>query len=101
MAIAPNGTVFFADEVNNRVRSISPSGKIRTIAGNGRGGWVRNGTPAVHATTLSPAAVTLDPRGRLTIADAGWSEVLRLEHNGMLTRLAGSRRYAGVYGVGS
>ena len=30
----PNGTVIIADELNNRIRQVSPSGTISTIAGN-------------------------------------------------------------------
>lgn len=100
LAVAGNGTVYFADEANNRIRAISPSGVIHTIAGTGRGGWVRSGTRPLDAPLLSPAAVAFDPADWLTIADAGRNEVLRLDGDGSLTRLAGSRDHAGIYGIG-
>lgn len=37
MAVAPDGTIYVADTDNNRVRAISPSGMISTVAGNGTG----------------------------------------------------------------
>jgi DNA-binding beta-propeller fold protein YncE len=100
MALARDGTLFFADQGNNRIRAVAPDGTIRTVAGNGRGGWAKTGTKALAAPILSPAGLTFDRKGRLVIADGGWSSVLRLEPDGTLTRLAGVRRYAGVYGVG-
>lgn len=100
MALARDGTLFFADQGNNRIRAVAPDATIRTVAGNGRGGWVRTGTKALAAPILSPAGLTFDRKGRLVIADGGWSSVLRLEPDGTLTRLAGVARYAGVYGVG-
>ncbi len=100
MVIAPNGTLYFADTGNNRIRAIAPDGIISTIAGNGKYGWVRNGTPARAATLLSPSSVSIGPDQRLYIANAGDNQVLRLETNRTLTQIAGNRHYAGVYGVG-
>ena len=35
LAVAPNGTVYFADGGNGRVREILPNGIIKTVAGGG------------------------------------------------------------------
>ena len=99
MVEGSGGTLYFADAFNNRVRAISRSGTISTGAGNGRGGWTPNGSPARAAPILSPEAVAIGPDHRLYIAASGWGEVLRLERDGTLTRVAGVRRPAGVYGV--
>jgi hypothetical protein len=48
----------------------------------------------------SPEDVTFSPDGRLYIAATGSSEVLRLEPNGTLTRVAGRKTRAGVTGIG-
>jgi hypothetical protein len=100
MAVAPDGSVNFADSANNRIRKISPSGVITTVAGNGRGWWTTTGTPALRARLLSPEDVTFGPDGRLYIAATGSNEVLRLERNGTLTRIAGRKGRAGVTGIG-
>jgi streptogramin lyase len=100
MAIGRDGTLYFADTANSRIRAISPNGIISTVVGNGKYGWVRSGAPAHTATIVWPDAVTLGPDHRLYIADTGENEVLRLERNGTLTEIAGNRRYAGVVGVG-
>jgi len=100
MVLGRDGTLYFADEANGRVRAISPHGIISTIAGNGKGGWIQTGTPARAATIGWPEAATFGPDGRLYIAASGENEILRLERNDRLTVLAGNRKYAGVYGVG-
>jgi hypothetical protein len=100
MAIAQDGSVYFADSGNNRIRKISPSGVITTVAGNGRGWWTTTGTPALRARLLSPEDVTFGPDGRLYIAATGSNEVLRLEPNGTLTRIAGRKSRASVTGIG-
>jgi hypothetical protein len=96
MAVGHDGTLYFADEENDRIRAIAPNGIISTVAGNGKHGWIKNGTPARLAPISSPGAVTIGPDGRLYIADSGSNQVLRLGTNGTLTQIAGNRHYAGV-----
>ncbi len=100
MAVAKDGTLYFADAGNNRIRAISPWGTIRTVAGDGNFGWVGSGASALAASLGGPAAVTIGPDHRLYIAVADSSEVLRLSRDGTLTKIAGVRRYAGLYGIG-
>ena len=98
MAVSPNGTLYFADQGNNRVRAVSPDGRITTVAGDGRFGWVKSGTRALAAHLGSPNDVALGPGGLLYIAAS--DEILRLNTGGTLTRIAGNQRYEGVFGVG-
>jgi sugar lactone lactonase YvrE len=100
MTVASDGTLYFADSGNNRVRAISPRGIIRTVAGNGKLGWVESGTAARAATLGEPAAVTIGRDGRLYIASESWGEVLRLAPDGTLTKVAGVQGPEGVYGIG-
>ncbi len=82
MAVAPNGTIYVADTGNNRVRAISPSGTISTVAGNGGSGSGGSGGPAVRAQVDHPVAVALDAQGRLYIVD---SAGLQVSSDGILT----------------
>lgn len=100
MAVGSDGTLYFADQGNNRVRAISPRGVIATVAGDGKFGWASSGTPALAAHLGSPAAVTIGPGGALYVAAAGADEILRLSA-GKLTKVAGTRgRRAGIFGIG-
>lgn len=101
MAVAPGGSVYVADAGNNRIRRIAPNGTISTVAGNGKDGWAESGVDALAAPIESPQALAFDHEGRLYVAVGGWGEVLRLNRNGTLTRIAGFHgRYEGVHGLG-
>lgn len=100
MTTSADGTLYFADRRNNRIRAISPSGTIRTVAGSGASGWVERETGALSAAVGGPAAVAIGPRSQLYIAAQGANEVLRLTRSGRLVRVAGIRGPAGVYGIG-
>jgi sugar lactone lactonase YvrE len=89
--IVDRGTLYFADEGNNRVRAIAPDGTITTVAGNGRTGWAAGGRPALTTPLTSPTAVTIGPKGSIYVAVEGYGEVLRIEATGTLTRIAGTR----------
>jgi len=97
MAVTRSGTLYVADTGNNRIRAISPSGIISTVAGNGRyGNWVTSGTPALRASLGGPADVAFAPDGALYIADAGVSEILELTPAGRLLVVAGIPTEAGL-----
>ena len=102
MPFGSDGTLYFADDGNQRVRAISPAGTITTVAGTGAPGTTRGfvapGTPALRAS-IFPSDVTIGPGGRLYIA-TGY-QVLRVDPDGTLTPVVGADTgYEGVYGVG-
>jgi sugar lactone lactonase YvrE len=89
MAVSSHGTLYFADSGNDRIRAVSPTGVITTVAGDGQDSeWVADGTPALDASLTSPTAVAFSPTGLLYIADS--QQVLALETNGTLTNILGS-----------
>jgi hypothetical protein len=101
MAVAASGWLYFADEGNNAIRAVSPSGVISTVAGDGRPGeWVTTGTPALRASMLSPGDVAIGPGGALYIADTGSNEILKLTRTGRLILIAGAQKFAGIWGIG-
>lgn len=101
MAVGPDGSLYFADQANHRVRVISPDGVIRTVAGggsSGASGFVTAGTPATQAG-FDPSDVAFGPNGRLYIATG--EQVLRLEADATLTPVVGAPGpYQGLHGVG-
>jgi len=60
--------VYVSDET--RIRRISPSGWVSTVAGNGNSGSIINGRGAVAQFGVT-AAICRDARGNLYVADAG------------------------------
>ena len=63
------GNLYFSDGDNNRIRKITPSGIITTIAGNGTSGSWGDGGPATAAEFHAPYGLAFDHRGDLYIAD--------------------------------
>ena len=91
MAMSPTGALYFVD--GNRVRAISPSGTIATVAGSGRSGPSAPG-PAL-AQRLSPADVAVGADGSVYIAAN--TEILKLSRSGVLSVFAqGSPPYGDV-----
>lgn len=101
LAVAPDGGVFVADEMNHRVRRIAPSGAIDTIAGDGTrgggdGGGNGDGGPAVRARLDAPCALAVDGAGSLYIGEAGSPRVRRISGDGTIsTVVAASGRSGG------
>lgn len=93
-------TLYFADEMNDRVRSVElASGRIRTIAGIGVPGYEFGDTIAVTAKLNRPRAVALSPDGlQLFIADAANHRVRVVnQSSGRISPFAGtgSSQYTG------
>ena len=71
LVVAPDGSLYLADLMNQRVRKISPAGIISTLAGTGTQGFGGDGGSAAQSELDEPAAAILDPAGNLYIADSG------------------------------
>ena len=88
IALASDGTIYVADAANERVRRITPDGRILTAAGGGSGG-LGDGGRAVDATLDLPVDVAVDATGTLFIADAGQSRVRAVRPEGTIETVAG------------
>lgn len=58
---------YFTDDSNQRIREITTSGLVFTVAGNGNCGTTTAGVKA--SLSVACAAIALDPAGNLFIAD--------------------------------
>ncbi len=99
LAVAPDGAVLVADEMNHRIRRIDPSGVIDTVAGDGSrtgDGGVGDGGPAGRARLDAPCAVAVDGAGSVYIGEAGGRRVRRIGGDGVIsTVVAASGRSGG------
>jgi sugar lactone lactonase YvrE len=73
------GNLYIADSANHRIRRVSPSGTITTVAGQGTQAFVGDGSPAVVASIDSPRAVAISPAGSLTLADSDNQRIRQLD----------------------
>jgi sugar lactone lactonase YvrE len=73
------GNLYFADSANHRIRRISTTGVITTVAGQGSEGFAGDSGAAVTASLDSPQSVAVSPAGQLTLADTGNQRVRQLD----------------------
>ena len=90
VAIDRYGNIYVADKGNNRVRKISNSGTIATVAGNGTPGFSGDSGMAVSAMLNSPRSVAVDTSGNIYIADQGNNRIRMVATSGIITTIAGT-----------
>jgi len=84
------GNFYIVDLNNARVRKISPTGIITTIAGNGNFGSAGDGGPAIEAELGGPWDVAVDPSGQVYIADTGARKIRVISRDGIINTLIGT-----------
>jgi sugar lactone lactonase YvrE len=97
VAVDSKGEVFIADTFDGRVREITPSGVITTVAGTGAncgdptGASVcGDGGPARKARLEDPEGVAVDAKGDVFIADTGDNRIREVTPSGVITTFAGT-----------
>jgi trimeric autotransporter adhesin len=96
VAVDGAGNIYIADSLNMRIRKVSTSGVISTIAGTGVAGFAGDGGAALNAQFSSPQGIAVDGSGNIYIADRGNARVRRIDSSGVITTIAGT----GVPGSG-
>jgi sugar lactone lactonase YvrE len=89
VGLDPAGNLYIADVNNQRVRKVTPSGTITTIAGNGTIGYSGDGGPATSASLAHPGTVASDASGILYIVDSGNHAIRKVDSGGTITTVAG------------
>lgn len=89
LVVAPDGSVYLNDSLNNRIRRIAPDGTLATVAGGGTN--EANGIPATQAVLSTPSDVCLGPDGSLYISERGAGRVRRVGTDGRISTFAGGR----------
>ncbi len=77
VAVDAAGNIYISDSGESRVRMVTPSGLIVTIAGTGTAGYSGDGGPAASAQLGAVAGIALDTQGDLYIADQS-NNVIRM-----------------------
>ena len=95
------GNIYFGDLLNNRVRKISASGIVTTLAGTGTAGYSGDGGPATNAELNEPYGLALDPAGNIIFADEYNHVIRKISTSGTITTIAGngSGGYSGDGGL--
>ncbi len=87
LALAPDGSLYILDQQNVRIRRVSPSGIITTVAGNGTSGDAGDGLPATQAQIRSNSrGMALGEDGSLYVE--AFNRIRRVGTDGIMTTFA-------------
>ena len=87
LALAPDGTLYFAERDAYRIRRIAPDGIVWTVAGTGIRGLTGDGGPATLAQIGFVLGLALGGDGSLYISADG--HIRRVRPDGLIMRFAG------------
>jgi TonB family protein len=85
IAVDSAGTLYIADTDNARIRTVSPDGIIRTVAGTGVPTFSGDGGPAVSAQIGLPYDVAVDRSRNIFLADVRNQRVRKISPDGVVT----------------
>jgi sugar lactone lactonase YvrE len=85
-----SGDIYIADQSNDRLREVNPTGTISTAAGTGAILFGGDGGPAALAQFSAPRGIARDGSGNLYISDPGNLRVRSIAASGVVTTFAGT-----------
>jgi sugar lactone lactonase YvrE len=90
VAVDGSGKVYVTDELNHRIRVITPERTISTLAGSGVDGFGNGPGPTAQFDT--PFGVAVDGSGRVYVADTYNNRIRAISPQGEVITLAGTGR---------
>jgi sugar lactone lactonase YvrE len=89
IAVDANGYVYVTESIGHRIRKISPTGIVTTLAGTGTVGSADGN--ALEATFNAPRGIAVDLNGYVYISDTGNNIIRVLSPSGIVTTIAGKK----------
>ncbi len=90
LIIGDSGSIYIADEFNQRIRKVNSAGIISTIAGKDTAGYSGDGGFAISAKLNYPCNMILDSLGNMYIADEMNAVVRKVNKSGIISTIAGN-----------
>ena len=91
------GNLYITDFNNNRIRKISTTGIITTIAGNEIPGYSGDGGMATDASLAGPSGIVVDAAGNVYFADRTNNRIRKINTLGIISTIAGTGDASGGY----
>lgn len=85
-----DGSIYFSDAYNHRVRKIDPSGVITTVAGNGTSGYSGDGSLAINAQLNIPNSLVIDANGNLIFCESSNHCIRKVSPAGIISTICGN-----------
>lgn len=105
LALGPDGSLYIADEYNQRIRKLDTSGNLTSVAGNGACFQATDGVPALDSSLCYPLGVGVDAAGDILIADTNFDRIRFVDGGagGLIHTAAGNGTYgfSGDGGLGT
>jgi sugar lactone lactonase YvrE len=89
VAVDPAGNTYVADNDNNTIRKISPSGEVTTLAG-APGEEGSDDGAGINARFDDPEGIAVDAAGNVYVADTDNHTIRKITPAGLVSTLAGS-----------
>ncbi|MGB3586783.1 MAG: NHL repeat-containing protein, partial [Tunicatimonas sp.] len=99
VAVDADGNVYVADRENRKVRKITPTGEVSTLAGSGDFGDADGSGTAARFN--GPAGVAVDVDGNVYVADELNNKIRKITPVGVVSTLAGSGTKGDTDGSGT
>ena len=97
VAVDAVGNVYVADAGNHRIRKITSTGQVTTLAGSGQSGYADGAS--ISAQFSFSNGIAVDASGNVYVADAGNRRIRKITSTGQVTTLAGSGMLGSADGV--
>lgn len=99
LAIDLNGNIFVADSNNHRIRKITSSGAVTTLAGSDTFGFADGN--GISAKFWTPCAIALDSNGVIFVAEKQNNRIRKVLQNGDVSTFAGNGNSGSTNGTGT
>jgi hypothetical protein len=103
VAVDSNNNLYVADGGNHRIRKITSSGIVTTIAGGGLSGWGNGGFLdgiGTNARFNYPSGLAVDSSLNIYVADTVNNRIRKISSSGVVSTLAGSGNAGSFDGTG-
>ncbi len=99
MTLDADGNIYVVDGLNSRVRKITQTGEVTTLAGNG----TRTSADGIGAAASFnyPYGIGIDSKGYFYVVETAGNRVRRISPSGVVTTLAGSDTRGASDGIGA